>query len=236
MTTQIEQLLGIKFDRERSSIPGTTQNKTRKYIYIEDDGRGNFGDLFNSITAKVIPRNATHGGMGEVGFRIITPDNTVFHGLSYKGDLEGWKQDIELGSKNLNLLIATIEDDKMVISDGRSYKLFDCQTEDDLKLGVKDKVIKEEQKQAREAKEIISRISVLYEMAMDLLEGTEQKLAIEAIDQFKEAVEKKPSMVYEFDSVMYEVLKNNNLKETKTISSFLDYISEMLSIMISDSN
>jgi hypothetical protein len=86
--------------------------------------------------------------MIEECFRIITPDNQLLHALSYKGDLEGWKKDIELGAKNLNLLTAEIQGDKIVLSDGRSFKLSDCATEDDARKpcqdSTKDKAIMEE--------------------------------------------------------------------------------------------
>jgi len=47
--------------------------------------------------------------------------------MSYHGDLVGWGKDIEEGAKGLGLLLAYIESDKFIISDGRSFPLSECE-------------------------------------------------------------------------------------------------------------
>jgi hypothetical protein len=234
MTTEIERLLGVKFDRERK-IPGTIPSDTRKYIYIADDGtKRDFKMQFHKITENVSPRNAQYGGMGEEGFRIYLPDGSLFHGISYKGDLEGWRKDIELGAKNLNLPTAVIQDNNIIISDGRSFKLSDCTTEDDYKIQTPEqKNNTEAEREQNSVKQIVLDIQTLKDMAIDLLKNKEQRMALDVIDQFKNGLETSSRTYNDFDIIMEEVLKKNNTKKSKTIQEFLNYIGEMLYIQSS---
>ncbi len=57
------------------------------------------------------------------------PRDPIFHAISYHGDLDGWRKDIEAGAIGLGLLLAQIKGDQLVISDGRSIPLSDCKIE-----------------------------------------------------------------------------------------------------------
>jgi len=55
----------------------------------------------------------------------------MFHAIGYHGDLEGWRKDIEAGAQAMHLLLARIEGDKFVVSDGRLFPLSECKIEFD---------------------------------------------------------------------------------------------------------
>lgn len=56
---------------------------------------------------------------------------SMFHAIGYHGDLEGWRKDIEAGAQAMHLLLARIEGDKFVVSDGRLFPLSECKIEFD---------------------------------------------------------------------------------------------------------
>ncbi len=57
------------------------------------------------------------------------PDGTQFHGMSYHGDIEGWREQIAQGAKELGIQPAAISGDKLRISDDRETELSDCTVE-----------------------------------------------------------------------------------------------------------
>jgi len=118
----------ISIARERK-IPGTIKVEWREFRYISENGKDNFFKLFDKLTTIVNPSNAKSGGATTENCKIRLPDGSFFHGLSYKGDIEGWRKDIEQGAQMLNLVIAKIEDDKIEVSDGRLFSLKDCTVE-----------------------------------------------------------------------------------------------------------
>jgi hypothetical protein len=130
MTIPMEKILGgpIGFDK---TIPGTVVREGREVVYFSDDGKTDFNSQFERLTKNVNPRHATRGGKTSQGCRLWLPDGTLFHPVSYHGDVEGWRKDIEAGARQLNLLLARVEGNRLVVSDGRSFALADCKVKFD---------------------------------------------------------------------------------------------------------
>ncbi|WP_083251869.1 MULTISPECIES: hypothetical protein [Pseudomonas] len=127
---ELEVILGGKLERaDARVVPGTDGASTREAIYFSDDGKSKFRKQFKNITCFTEPPNATCGGINEAGCDITPPDGPLFHAAIYHGDLSGWRKDIEEGARGLGLLLARIEGDKFVISDGRSFPLSECKIE-----------------------------------------------------------------------------------------------------------
>ncbi len=68
-------------------------------------------------------------GVNEAGCSITPLDGPLFHAVIYHGDIDGWRKDIEAGAKGMGLLLAQIEGDQFVITDGRSIPLSECKIE-----------------------------------------------------------------------------------------------------------
>ncbi len=123
---------------ETIKIPGLVKNELREYIYIlvqadeklfsgQSKSKTCLIDKIIDATEPIIP---TSGGVIDENFVIVTPDNRCFFGVSYSKDIEGWRKQIELGSKKMNIVIAKITDDKkLTTSDFKSYKLNECEFE-----------------------------------------------------------------------------------------------------------
>ena len=72
---------------------------------------------------------AQSGGVISENCKLWLPTGELFHGLSYKGDIEGWREQIKQGAEQLGLLIGKIYKNKIELLDGRSYALSDCKIE-----------------------------------------------------------------------------------------------------------
>jgi hypothetical protein len=129
MPTDLERILGLGPFDERRPIPGTVPVGGREFLYVLDDGTDDFSALFEKLTAGSTGHRATTGGAITENCRLFLPDGRLFHALSYKGDLEGWRKDIEEAVDTLGLQVAAISIDRLVLSDGHSVALSDCRTE-----------------------------------------------------------------------------------------------------------
>jgi len=101
------------------NVPG------REFLYVSDDG-GDFPSLFEKLTTYANPPVAKSGGAITENCRLRLPDGRTFHAVSFKGDLEGWRLDIERSAKAIGLEIGRIVDGHFIPSDGQPISLLDC--------------------------------------------------------------------------------------------------------------
>ncbi len=99
----------------------------REYLYIEISDDVVFHELVDTVFSSNthIP-DPVHGGIGEEKTVIITPNNKRFFGLSYKGDLRGWNAKLTAYCKATGFQWASIDEDKLITSDGSTFPLEDC--------------------------------------------------------------------------------------------------------------
>ncbi|MFH6986330.1 hypothetical protein ACHRVW_01155 [Flavobacterium collinsii] len=111
-------------------IPGINPVQWREFRYIADDGTHKFLENgFRKLTNQVNPPIAKIGGVITENCKLWLPSGELFHALSYKGDIEGWRSQIEQGAKQLNLLTGKIVNQEIVLSDSRQYSLSLCRFE-----------------------------------------------------------------------------------------------------------
>lgn len=126
----LEKILGGKIEQSNArNIPGVTVVDGQQVVYFSDDGKNKPRKQFNNITCFSEPPNALRGGVNDRGCKVTLPSGPIFHAISYHGDLDGWRKDIEAGAIGLGLLLAHIKGDQLVISDDRSIPLSDCKIE-----------------------------------------------------------------------------------------------------------
>lgn len=122
----LEYLLGHPIRKERR-VPGTYLVEGREYRYVSNKRQVKIGELFHELfnVPPIIPQN---GGTLLEGCKITLPNGDIFEAVSYKGDIEKWRQQLEQGAKALNEELARIdiETDSIVLNDMRSFRLTDC--------------------------------------------------------------------------------------------------------------
>ena len=122
----LEQIIGHPIQTERK-VPGTYLHEGREYRYVSNKSQAKFGKLFHEICS-VLPCIPQDGGAIVEGCKITLPNGDIFEAVSYKGDIEGWRQQLEQGAKALNEEIARIDidTDSIVLNDAQSFRLTDC--------------------------------------------------------------------------------------------------------------
>lgn len=122
----IEYVLGHPFCKERR-VPGTYLVEGREYRYASNKRQVKFDKLFHELF-NVPPVICGNGGALIEGCKITLPNGDLFEAVSYKGDIEGWRQQLEQGAKALNEELARIDIDtnSIVLDDMRSFRLTDC--------------------------------------------------------------------------------------------------------------
>ena len=113
----------MKFDE---TIPGTVPIDGAEIVYFRDNGLLPRIEQFHALTGYTEHPHAQNGGVSTYGCRLFLPDGSVFHAIGYHGDIQGWRKDIEEGAAGLNIPLARIDADKIIVSDGRVFDLSAC--------------------------------------------------------------------------------------------------------------
>jgi hypothetical protein len=129
MSSKMEDILG-PIDRERR-IPGTFSVEGREYRYLGCKVDEDVAALFKTIVRKIDPPIAKSGGVGIEGCKIILPSGDCYFAVSYKGDVPGWREQIEKGADALDVPVAQLLGDKLLLGDGSEVSLSDCQVQFD---------------------------------------------------------------------------------------------------------
>lgn len=122
----------------KRKIPGMTPFEWKEFRYVSDDGNDGFlskndllqeKGLFERLTEQIDPPIPKEGGAFTENCRLWLPSGELLHALSYHGDREGWRKQIEQGAKQLGLLTGKIVKDEIILSDSRTYLLVQCTVE-----------------------------------------------------------------------------------------------------------
>jgi len=120
MHESLKKIFGVdKF--EEPALPGTRPGDPGKVIYVLLRPGADALASFEEVTGKVDPPILKHGAALHEHFAIKTPDQEGFYSIYFYGDVEGWRQQIELGAKQLGLKMAKAHQDKLIVNDGPAY-------------------------------------------------------------------------------------------------------------------
>ena len=123
---KMEELLGFGPIERNRIVPGKQPIEGREFCYIADEGQEDFGKIFKKIIRYISPPIPQNGGAMIEGCKITLPNGEVFQAISYKGDIEGWRMQIEQGTRALNVNLARIDDESIVLDNIHSFLLIDC--------------------------------------------------------------------------------------------------------------
>jgi hypothetical protein len=149
---EVLEMLGIKTGPV--VIGGTLEDQTQEFIYFQDDGKHSFSKQFDLLFDLLLSNRdyKSDGSMMAGGSIIITPDNMIFHCISLFGDKENWRKGFIRAANILGIIVGDVVGPKyktlgpnpedyvnlesyketgkafdFVLSDGRAYKLSDCE-------------------------------------------------------------------------------------------------------------
>jgi len=108
-------------------IPGIIQVQGREFFYIEIRSGEQFNDLIDLIFAScpAVPPPGHGGVIGEKSW-ITLRDGTMLFGISYKGDLDGWRKKIQVFCKESGRRLASPSNVGLIFPDGSFAPFSDC--------------------------------------------------------------------------------------------------------------
>lgn len=114
------------------AIPGTIATKDRDFIYIEASS----DEVFHHIVSEALSVNdeismPASGGALEEKVRLTLDDGTSLMGISYKGDLEGWRAKLVAFCKSSGRVHGNVCDAEIVLSSGVTLPLDDIKVDFD---------------------------------------------------------------------------------------------------------
>lgn len=110
-------------------VPGTIPVEGREFIYIEWNNTETFSAFFQKIPTCGDSPFPTSGGSINENAIIELPDGRQMFGLSYKGDIAGWRRKIIECCETNKLIWATINQQLIKLSNDEEYLLGKCNIE-----------------------------------------------------------------------------------------------------------
>lgn len=108
-------------------IPGLIDEEGREFFYIEIFAREGFDKIADGALAGSpdvpLPED---GGVLEEKAKILLDSHTSLLGLSYRGDLPGWRANLVAYCKATNRIWGIVSDKRLLLSDGRDIALCEC--------------------------------------------------------------------------------------------------------------
>lgn len=126
---RMEDLLGIGPIHKERTVPGTRLVEGREFCYVSNRKQEKFDVLFKKIIRYASPPIPKHGGYIIEECSITLPNGDIFEAVSYRGDMEGFRRQIQQGANAFHENVARIDKDSIVLDDMRSFHLTDCRIE-----------------------------------------------------------------------------------------------------------
>lgn len=109
------------------TIPGMIEVEGREFFYVEVRCGERFRTVIDEVLAGSpdlqLPRS---GGVIEEKVRILVDGSTYLLGISYKGDVEGWRAKLVAYCNTRHRKWGIVSRQKFALSDGRELVLGEC--------------------------------------------------------------------------------------------------------------
>ena len=110
------------------NIPGTIEVEGREFFYIETSDGAGFRKLIDAaLTGSPDVPLPNDGGVIEEKVRILLEGGTTLLGISYKGDLPGWRAKLLAYCKANHRTWGIASRQKLALSDGTELALCECE-------------------------------------------------------------------------------------------------------------
>ncbi|MFT3778986.1 MAG: hypothetical protein QM772_12045 [Ottowia sp.] len=122
----LQDFEGLKKHRQ---ISGLIPTEDREVRYIEDKSQEPFDKVFINLVRYINPPLMADGGALIDGCVLVLSSGRRFQAISYRGDIDGWRNQVTQGAAMLNIVIGYLEDGKLVLTDESSYSISECVVE-----------------------------------------------------------------------------------------------------------
>jgi hypothetical protein len=107
-------------------LPGSIAIEGREFLYVQYSDDAQFRKCFFRIPCVPLP---AEGGILNEEVTIALPQEIRLHGVSYKGDIDGWRRCLLEWCMKSGLVWGEIVGDSIVLSNGETQPLQDCKIE-----------------------------------------------------------------------------------------------------------
>ncbi|MCY2930867.1 MAG: hypothetical protein NTV86_15530 [Planctomycetota bacterium] len=107
-------------------LPGTIAIEGREFLYVEYQDAAQFRKCFFHIPCDPLPRE---GGIINEEVTVTLAQEIQLHGVSYKGDIEGWRRCLLGWCRKSGLIWGKVVGDSIALSNGETKWLRDCKIE-----------------------------------------------------------------------------------------------------------
>ncbi len=107
-------------------IPGTEPERKNEARYVSFDPLESPKDLFSSVAWHVKPSINISTGVNLPNVVLRTPDGINLFALSFFTHVLDWQRRIEEGAADFGRLLAKINSNQLIFSDGRSFPISEC--------------------------------------------------------------------------------------------------------------
>lgn len=111
----------------KRQIPGLTRSEHREVRYVEERSDQPFKELFEKLIWQVTPPLMSDGGALVERCVLTLPTGRRFQAISYRGDIDGWRRQIAGGAAAMKIELGELIDGVLVLDDGTSFPLSDCE-------------------------------------------------------------------------------------------------------------
>ena len=125
MDESLQRIFGVE-KVDDPALPGTRPRDVGKVIYVFLPPGVDMSDSVDEVIARVDPPIPKDGAVLLEHWVVRTPEGEDFYSLYFHGDVDGWRQQIELGANQLGLKMAKVSEDRFVIADGPTCLLSAC--------------------------------------------------------------------------------------------------------------
>lgn len=109
------------------NIPGTIEVEGREFLYVETLQGEGFEEIIDAALSTSDVPLPKAGGVIEERVRILLEDGTSLLGISYKGDLAGWRAKLLAYCKAKDRRWGIASSQKLALSDGTERILGECE-------------------------------------------------------------------------------------------------------------
>ena len=111
-------------------VPGTVPVDGIRFVYLESREKNVFDKFGDFVSCVDDTEGPSHGGMIDEEFSLVLPNGSRFYAISFKGDLEGWRRNIENFSRHIGISYGEIEKGFFVFSTDKTVQLSSCELHD----------------------------------------------------------------------------------------------------------
>ncbi len=116
-----------KIDGQR--IAGLNTSGDGEWVYFLPHPDVDARKQFRTLVSQASKPQAKSGAIGEAGTSVVLPDGRTFHGIYYRGDIQGWRAKVTDSCQRQGILLARFKRRRFIVDGEQPYRIRDLKIE-----------------------------------------------------------------------------------------------------------